>query len=161
MSTTNLMPHPSTLICTRSLLFLVSLKSAIVERMSDLSSLYDEHKHLSDADAIKAGKAAGGAMGDEHTNFVKLISGMITSGEINPHVPETFFHSGAYDALSQEARQKVDVATINIADLLRHIADFYLSKETPDSGPQLENMIEQLWVMKERVEKEHGDIYKF
>jgi methylaspartate ammonia-lyase len=129
--------------------------------MADLASLYDEHKDLSDADAIKAGKAAGGAMGDEHTNFVKLISGMITSGEINPFQPETFFHMDVYNALSEESKQKVDLATINIADQLRHVADFYLSKQTPDASPQLQTMIEQLWQMKERVESVHGDVYKF
>ena len=129
--------------------------------MTDLTSLYDEHKDLSDADATKAGKAIGGTMGDEYTEFVKLISGMITSEEINPHIPETFFHKDVYDALSQESKQKVDLATMNVADLLRHVAEFYLSKQTPDAGPQLQNMIEQLMQMKERVERVYGDVYKF
>lgn len=129
--------------------------------MADLSSLYDEHKDLSDADAAKAGKAVAGSMGDEHTNFVKLVSQLVTSEEINPFQPETFFHKDIYAALPAESKQQVDLATINIADLLRHVADFYLSKETPNASPQLENMIEQLWVMKQRVENKYGDVYKF
>ncbi len=129
--------------------------------MTDLSSLYDEHKDLSDADAAKAGKAIAGSMGDEQTSFVKLISELITTEQINPFQPETFFHKDIYDALPTESKQQVDLATMNIADLLRHVADFYLSKETPNASPQLENMIEQLWVMKERVEKQYGDVYKF
>ncbi len=129
--------------------------------MADLTSLFDEHKDLSDADAIKAGKAASGAMGDEHTNFVKTIAKMLQSGDINPFEPQSFLKKDNYDQLVEDAKSQVDLSMVNIADLLRHIADFYLSKETPDASPQLENMIEQLWVMKERVEQQHGDVFKF
>lgn len=129
--------------------------------MADLTSLYDAHKDLSDADAIKAGKASEGVMGDDHSNFVKAIATMLQNGDINPFQPETFLKRENYDQLTEDSKAKVDLSMMNIADLLRHIADFYLSKETPDSSPQLETMIEQLWVMKERVEQQHGDVFKF
>lgn len=129
--------------------------------MPDFTFLYDAHKDLSDADAIKAGKAASGAMSDEHTNFVKTIAQMLQSGDINPFEPQSFLKKEHYGQLTDEAKSQVDLSMVNIADLLRHIADFYLSKETPDASPQLENMIEQLWVMKERVEQQHGDVFKF
>ena len=129
--------------------------------MADLTSLYDEHKDLSDADAMKAGKAIQGDMGDEHTNFVKLISKMLQAGEINPFEPETFLKTENYDKLSEDQKSQVNLSMVNIADSLRHVADFYLSKETPDASPQLQTMIEQLWEMKERVEKTYGDVFKF
>ncbi|MEK7591153.1 MAG: hypothetical protein AAB489_03020 [Patescibacteria group bacterium] len=59
------------------------------------------------------------------------------------------------------ATYSVDFATVNIADLLRHIAKFYLLKQTPDESPHLMTMINQLFRMKERVEKKYGDVYKF
>jgi hypothetical protein len=129
--------------------------------MADLTSLYDEHKDLSDADAMKAGKAIQGTMGDAHTDFVKLISKMLQAGEINPFEPETFLKNENYDKLSEEQKSQVNLSMVNVADLLRHVADFYLSKETPDASPQLQTMIEQLWEMKERVEKTYGDVFKF
>lgn len=131
------------------------------DRMADFKSLYDEHKDLSQEEQKRVGQAVPGAMGDEHTEFVKLIAKMITSGEINVYAPETFYKDGAYEALKEEARAQVDIAMVNIADLLRHVAEFYLSKKTPDASPQLQQMIEELWQMKERVEKKHGDILKF
>jgi len=129
--------------------------------MTDLSSLYQEHKDLSEDKQVQAGKSPAGAMGDEQKSFVKTISSMITSGEINVFQPATFYKTGAYEALKEDVRGQVDFAMVNIADLLRHIADYYLSKQTPDASPQLQQMIEELWQMKDRLEKKYGDILKF
>lgn len=130
-------------------------------RMADLGSLYDQHKDLSEEAQVKAGKAPAGAMGDEQTNFVKTISRMILEGEINVYETSTFYKPGAYEALKEADRGSVDLAMVNIASLLKHIADFYLSKKTPDAAPQLQQMIEELWQMKDRLEKKYGDILKF
>ncbi|MFA6509572.1 MAG: hypothetical protein WCV62_03820, partial [Candidatus Peribacteraceae bacterium] len=111
--------------------------------MADLASLYDEHKDLPEDKQKKAGKAPAGRMGDEHTDFVKTVSRMITEGEINVFEISTLYNPGAYDTLKQEDREQVDFQMVNIASLLRHIADFYLSKQTPDSSPQLEQMVEE------------------
>ncbi len=129
--------------------------------MADLTSLYGEHKDLSEKKQKKAGEAQAGAMGDHHTTFVKTISRMITEGEINVYEINTLYNPGSYETLSAEEREQVDFQMVNIATLLRHIADFYLSKQTPDSSPQLEQMIEELWQMKERLEQKYGDILKF
>lgn len=129
--------------------------------MADLTSLYDEHKNLPEEKQKIVGLAKAGPMGDEHTNFVKTISGMITSGEINVYEISTFYNPGAFEALKPEEQEQVGFAMVNIAGLLRQIADFYLSKQTPDSSPQLEQMIEELWQMKDRLESKFGDILKF
>lgn len=129
--------------------------------MADLISSIAEHKDLPEDDQKKAGQAVAGSMGDEHNDFVKIIARMITNKEIDAFFPETFFKKDIYDKLNEESKAKVDQATVNVADMLRHIAEFYLSKQTPDESPQLQNMIDQLWQMKERVETEHGDVYKF
>ena len=50
--------------------------------------------------------------------------------------------------------------TVNIADLLRHIAKFYLLKQTPDESPHHDHD-QPAFRMKERVEKKYGDVYKF
>lgn len=129
--------------------------------MADLTSLYEEHADLPESDQVKAGKAIGGKMGDEHTEFVQLIAKLITEETIDYHRPETFLHRKVFDVLDEVSRSKVEASMINIADQVRHVGEFYMSKETPDSGPQLQNMIEQLWQMKQRVEDEFGDVFIF
>ncbi|MFA6522972.1 MAG: hypothetical protein WCS85_01225 [Candidatus Peribacteraceae bacterium] len=129
--------------------------------MADLGSLYDQHKNLSEEAQKKAGQSPAGPMGDEHTNFVKTISRMITEGEINVYETSTFYNSGAYEAIKEGDRGTVDLSMVNIASLLKHIADFYLSKKTPDAAPQLQQMIEELWQMKAKLEAKYGDILKF
>jgi methylaspartate ammonia-lyase len=130
-------------------------------RMDDLTSLYSQHANLPEAKQVQAGKAIPGTMGDDHTEFVQLIAKMIKDKTIDVHQPETFLHKDVFDALDEISRSKVEQAMVNIADQLRHVADFYLSKETPDSAPQLQTMIEHLWQMKDRVEKEFGDVFIF
>ncbi len=129
--------------------------------MDDFATLIDEHKDLPEEDQKKAGEAIAGDMGDEHKNFAKLLVKMLQEKEIDAFAPQTFLNQPVYDALDSELKAKVDLAMLNMADFVRHIADFFLSKKTPDESPQLQTMIEQLWQMKERIEKECGDVFKF
>ncbi len=128
--------------------------------MSDYYANLQANQDLSISDQKKAGKAIAGDMGDEHKDFVKLIESLIKNNEIDVHQPETFLNRDIYDSLDADWKAKTDVAMVNIADLLRHISEFYASKQTPDSSPQLESMIEQLWEMKQRIES-HADVFKF
>src|SRR5438270_10115076 len=129
--------------------------------MADLIQSIEEHKDLPEEKQKQAGKAIAGPMGDEHTEFVKKITQMIKDKKINAFEPDTILNKAVYDTLPPEAKGKVDQAKVNIADQLRHVADFYLSKTTPDSSPQLAIMIEHLWQMKDRIEKQYGDVFIF
>ncbi len=115
---------------------------------------------LSDEQQKKAGQPIAGHMDEKYKKFCVDIERMIKTGEIDVNKPETTLNKDIYDSLSDEWKAKVDVAMLNIVNLLRHIADFYISKETPNSSPQLQTMIDQLWEMKERIEKEY-DVFKF
>jgi DNA-binding MarR family transcriptional regulator len=126
-----------------------------------LRTLIEKHKHLSDDAQKQAGKAIAGDMGEEHTKFLKVITQLIESGAVNVSVPETFFNEDVRRTLTDEQRSAVDRATVNIADQLRRVYEFFRSKKTPDASPHLQTMIEHLWQMKERVEKKYGDVYKF
>lgn len=129
--------------------------------MTDMHSLYEQHKDLS-TDAQKSlGKAVAGDMAEAHTAFVIKLSKMVKDGEINVFAPASFFKQEVYDSLSEQAKTQVDVALVNVADLLRHIVEFYLSKQTPDSSPQLAQMIDQLWQMTGRLQEKYGTILKF
>lgn len=115
---------------------------------------------LSEEEQKKAGTPIGGDMDDEHKNFCTTITKLFETGAIDITQPETFLNKDVYEKLTPELKEKTDLSLLNIATLLEHIYGFYKSKQTPDACPQLQNMIDQLWVMKERIE-EHGDIFKF
>lgn len=130
--------------------------------MADLlTTLAEEHKNLSDTAATQAGKAIAGSMTEEHTNFVKTVTALLKSGKVNVHKPETILNAPVYSSLPFSIRGKVDLAAVNVADQLRRVSDFYLSKQTPDASPQLETMIEHLWQMKKRVEERYGNVFIF
>lgn len=115
---------------------------------------------LTEEEQKKAGQAMTGDMSTKHKEFVALLSSLIREEKIDPHNPSTLIHQEIYNSLDDVLRTKVDVALPSIAILLRHIVDFYHSKETPDSCPQLAQMIDQLWEMKERIEQEK-DVFVF
>ena len=128
--------------------------------MADFSAAIRQHKDLPEDAQKKAGQAISGKMNPEHYEFLKLVTGLLKSEKLNVYKTQTFFQE-AYTKLDESKKAQVDLATLNIADLLRHIADFYLSKKTPDESPQLMTMIDQLLQMKKRVESKYGDVYIF
>lgn len=115
---------------------------------------------LSEEEQKKAGTPMGGDMDDEHKNFCTTITKLFESGAIDVTKPETFLNADVYEGLSAEWKTKTDLAMLNVATLLEHIYGFYKSKQTPDACPQLANMIDQLWEMKQRIES-HADVFKF
>lgn len=129
--------------------------------MTDLQSLYDEHKHLPEDSQKQAGKPAAGAMGDEHESFLETVLKLLKSKSIDPADPATFLNVDVYDALSQKEKDAIDLALVNLATMLTHVVEFRLSEKTPDSSPQLQTMIEQLWQTKSRIEEKAGDVFKF
>lgn len=115
---------------------------------------------MSEKKQKKAGAPLKGAISDEHKNFLKTIKQLITSGDIDPYEPKTFLKEDVYNGLSEEWKEKSDLALSNIATLLKQVYELYVSTDTPDESPQYHTMIEQLWEMKQRIE-EHYDVFKF
>ncbi len=127
--------------------------------MADLISLAEQHSDLPEEDQKKAGQAIGGKMKKEHEEFMLKIVQLADVGEINLIHPESFVTQLYYD-LKETDKSNVDKALPNVVDQARHIIEFYKSTQTPNSSPQLETMIEHLWQMKERVEKDYGEVFK-
>ncbi len=129
--------------------------------MADLQSLYDEHKNLAEEAQKQAGKAIAGAMTDEHERFLETVLNLLKSKAIDPANPKSFLNDPVYAKLLQSEKDTIDLALINLGTMLEDIVEFRLSNETPDSSPQLQTMIEQLWQMKSRIEEKAGDVLKF
>lgn len=128
--------------------------------MVDFASTMSGNQNLSEEEQKKAGQPTGNDMDDEHKNYLKIVIGLLDSKEIRVEEPESLLKSEHYNKLAELERGKVDAALVNIVDQLRQIEIFYRSEKTPDASPQLENMIEHLWQMKNRVESKYGDVYK-
>lgn len=129
--------------------------------MADMQSLYDEHKHLPENAQKQAGKAIAGSMKPELEAFLNTLLGLLEKGAIEAANPKTFLNAAVYDALPQTAKDQADLALGNLGDLVRHVIDFRLSPQTPDSSPQLETMIAGLLQTKTRIEDKLGDVFKF
>jgi hypothetical protein len=127
--------------------------------MSNFAKAIKKHQNLPLEDQKKAGEAIAGTMGSKHEEFLKHLIGLLDRKEIDTTNPRSFVKTEAYEKLNEEWKGKVDLALVNIVDEVRRIEDFFRSKETPNSSPHLQTMIEHLWQMKQRIE-EHHDVYK-
>lgn len=129
--------------------------------MTDFVTQIAQQPKISERKQVELGKAAGNDMGSVHKDFLAQIIAMLDRKEIDVGKPESFLNIGIYDRLPQAIRGKVDFAMVNIADQLRRIEEFYRSKKTPNASPELQTMIEHLWQMKDRIETQYGDVFKF
>ncbi len=128
--------------------------------MPDFSRTLTAHQDLSLEEQRKAGQPLEGGIEEEHRNFLKTLTTLISSGQIDPEKPQTFLKAEVYESLDEQWKGKVDLALVNIANLVRKVYEYHTSKQTPDEAPQYQTMIEDLWQMKRRIE-EHHDVFKF
>ncbi|ALM09863.1 MAG TPA: hypothetical protein DEB30_01940 [Candidatus Peribacter riflensis] len=128
--------------------------------MADFLQTIGQQQPLSEAEQKKAGQSQAAPMGAEHEDFMRTILQLLDSKQIDVSKPQSILKMEVYNRLDEEWKGKVDLALVNIADLLGHIVEFRLSKKTPDASSELQSMIEYLWQMKQRIEEFH-DVFKF
>lgn len=128
--------------------------------MPDFAQSIQDHKDLPEDQQKKAGQAIAGKMDDEHAQFLQTLLKLLSDKTITATDPQSFINTSVYDSMPQDWKGKTDLALINIADQMRRIEEFYKSKDTPNESPQLQQMIEELWQMKQRIEEQY-DVFKF
>ena len=128
--------------------------------MPDMTALAAQYKDLPEDEQKKAGQAIAGKMDPKHEEFLKMLIKLVDEKQIDTSKPETFINQSVYDSMPQEWKGKTDMALINIAQQIDRIVDFFKSTETPNESPQLQTMIESLWLMKQRIEDTY-DVFKF
>jgi hypothetical protein len=129
--------------------------------VTNFATVLKQFSSVSPEQEAIAGKAIAGAMDDDVEAFMKQILELLEQKRLDPWDPQTFLKHEVYDSLPQEWKDHTDLALLNIADLLRLIVEFRVSKKTPDSSPQLQTMIKQLWAMKQRIEAHGHDVFIF
>lgn len=128
--------------------------------MADFQTILKKHGKIPEHKQVALGKAKDEKMTKKHVDFLKDLLALIDGGKIDPMNPESFINKKIYDTMPQEWKGKVDLGLINMAHQIQKIAEFYKSKETPNASPELQNMIEHLWLMKQRIEEKY-DAFKF
>lgn len=119
-----------------------------------------KHANLSEKKQREIAKATEAKMTKKHTDFLKDLLKLIDTKKIDPMDPQSFINRKTYDAMPQEWKGKTDLALVNIAHQIQQIDEFYKDDATPTASPELENMIEHLWQMKQRIEETY-DVFKF
>lgn len=128
--------------------------------MPDFTQAIQDHKNLPEEEQKKAGQAIAGKMAAEHEEFLKTLLKLLDDKQIDTANPQSFINTSIYDTMPQDWKGKTDMALWNIAHLIRLIEEFYKSEKTPDESPHLQQMIEELWQMKQRIEEKY-DVFKF
>jgi len=128
--------------------------------VTDFHAILKKHGKISEKAQVALGKAKDEKMTKKHNDFLKDLLSLIDKGTIDPMNPESFINKKIYDTMPQEWKAKVDLGLINMAHMIQKISEFYHSKDTPNASPELQNMIEHLWQMKQRIEEKY-DAFKF
>ena len=94
---------------------------------------------------------------EKNKDFLEMIVSKINNGEIDLYKPQSLINNIYYDTLAEDVQGKMDMEAMNILSALREIKGLY------DSGNemsfQMENMVEQVRNVKERIELDSGDVF--
>ncbi len=126
--------------------------------MEDILKQYEDHKvddrvqqQLNQPLKDKTGFNEG------HEEFLKMLIEKLEKSELDTHKPDTLYNHAIYDKLSEESQEKTDLTAINLMSLIRQIEALW--KIDQSASFQIQNMVESVFQMKSKFEKEHGDVY--
>lgn len=89
--------------------------------------------------------------------FLQMLMGKIEDGEIDLHVPSSLLNEPVYESLSEEAQGKADYNAMTLLSTIRQIRQLWEMGDT--QSYQIQNLVHQVRVTKERLEEVGGDIY--
>lgn len=97
------------------------------------------------------------ALSAENQQFLDTMTAKIESGRINLYSPDSLINHAVYNALPIEAQGKVDFDAVNLLSTLRDIYGLWKIYRSPTY--QIENLVQQVRLTKERLENISGDVY--
>ena len=92
-----------------------------------------------------------------HEEFLKLLIEKLNTGTLVTTNSSTLYNQEVYGKLSEEAQEKADLTAINLMSLIRQIESLWKLDQTATF--QIQNLVETVFQMKSKFEKEHGDVY--
>ena len=96
-------------------------------------------------------------LSQEDQAFLNSLIAQVDDGKINLMQPSSLLNHKIYDALTPEKQGKVDFDAVNLLTTLRNI--YWLWKTYQMPTYQIENLVHQIRLTKERLEEISGDVY--
>jgi hypothetical protein len=93
----------------------------------------------------------------DNDKFLDDILGKIEGGQIDLHTPSSLINQDVYKGLSESVQGETDLNTVSLLARLREIKDLHDFGQV--ESYQFKNLIEQVRLTKERLEKDAGDIF--
>ena len=95
--------------------------------------------------------------GEEDKAFLEMLVKMIEKKEIDLYVPSTLLNTPVYEKLDEQGQGKADYNALNLLSTIRQINQLWKSGD--HDSYQIQNLVHQVRVTKERLEEVSGDIY--
>lgn len=92
-----------------------------------------------------------------HEEFLKLLIEKLNTRVLVTTNPSTLYSQEVYGKLSEEDQEKADLTAINLMSLIRQIESLWKLDQT--ASFQIQNLVETVFQMKSKFEKEYGDVY--
>lgn len=126
--------------------------------MHDLLKKYENHQVSAEVqEQLNKPLKDDTGFNDGHEDFLKTLIEKLSSGVLVPTNPSTLYKKEAYEKLTEEQQEKVDLTAINLMSLIRQIESLWKLDQTATF--QIQNLVETVFQMKSKFEKEYGDVY--
>lgn len=89
--------------------------------------------------------------------FLQMLVDKIEKKQIDLHGPSTLLNQPVYDQLNEESKGKADFSAMNLLSTIRQIYALWKAEERETY--QIQNLVHQVRMTKERLEEIGGDIY--
>lgn len=89
--------------------------------------------------------------------YLKAVIGMIENGSLELHTPHTLMKDDIYTTLDEKSQGIADMNAVSLLNDLRQMKKLYDMGETQSF--QIKNLIQRIRAVKERIEKQCGDVY--
>ena len=96
-------------------------------------------------------------LSQEDQAFLSDVCAKVESKKINLLSPSSLINQPVYEKLPEEKKGKVDFDAVNMAATLREIYGLWKAYQMPTF--QIENLVHQVRLTKERLEEISGDVY--
>lgn len=116
-------------------------------------------KDIPEDEQVKLGKPLKDESGvnPQDMEFLQMLVQKIEDKEIDLHTPSTLLNEVVYGQLSEEAQGKADYNALTLLSTIRQIYTLWQAGEKETY--QIQNLVHQVRVTKERLEEIGGDIY--
>jgi hypothetical protein len=91
--------------------------------------------------------------------FLENLIKRVESGEIELHTPGTIMNQEVYDQLPSAKKAEADLFVNSTLFVIRQVYDFYHS-DFENNSDMMQNMVQELRMKKEMLEKDMGDVLK-